>query len=125
MERPTVKANYTKQELEAYALYRKNAEVRTIKKLLRKKAVRTGEQSIEEQEEYREPLAIERYTELKIQLSWGGDGCGYFITVDSDGEVVKGVYYWEDWGVYEEVPLSKEELELVSQAYYIEALLEG
>ena len=125
MERTTTKRTYTQEELEAYALHRKNAAIKTIKKLLRKKVVRTGEQGIDEQEEYIEPLAIDRYTEIRIQLSWGGDGDGYRITVDSEGHILRGVYYWEDWGVYEEVGLSKEELELVTQVYYIDALLEG
>ena len=124
MKRPTTKHTYTKEDLQQYAVYRKNLALKMLQKLLRKKAVRTGEQSIEEQEEYREPLAIDRYTELRIQLSWGGDGDGYRITIDRDGELVKGVYYWEDWGVYEEVPLSEEELETINQAYYIDSLLE-
>ena len=123
MERPTTKSNYTKEDLQTYALYRKNLALKTLQKLLRKKAVRTGEQSIEEQEEYREPLAIDRYTELRIQLSWGGDGDGYCITIDREGEIVKGVYYWEDWSMYEEMPLSEVELEAINQAYYIDSLL--
>ena len=124
MERPTTKSNYTKEDLQTYALYRKNLALKTLQKLLRKKAVRTGEQSIEEQEEYREPLAIDQYTELRIQISTGGDGDGYYITIDREGEIVRGVYYWEDWGVYEEVPLSEEELATISEAYYIDSLLE-
>ena len=109
MERPTTKHTYTKEDLQQYAVYRKNLALNTLQKLPRKKAVRTGEQSIDEQEEYQEPLAIDRYTELRIQLSTGGDGDGYRITIDREGEIVNGVYYWEDWGVYEEVRLSKEE----------------
>ena len=124
MERPTTKHTYTKEDLQQYAVYRKNLALNTLQKLLRKKAVRTGEQSIDEQEEYQEPLAIDRYTELRIQLSTGGDGDGYRITTDREGEIVKGVYYWEDWGVYEEVPLSKEELATISEAYYIKSILE-
>ena len=124
MERPTTKHTYTKEDLQQYVLYRKNIALSTLQTLLHKKAVRTSEQSIEEQEEYQEPLAIDRYTELRIQLSTGGDGDGYRITIDREGEIVKGVYYWEDWGVYEEVPLSKEELATISEAYYIESILE-
>ena len=124
MKRPTTKHTYTKEDLQQYAVYRKNLALKTLQKLLRKKAVRTGEQRIEEQEEYSEPLAVDRFTELRIQLSWGGDGDGYCITIDSDCQIVKGVYYWEDWGVYEEVPLSEEELEAINQAYYIDSLLE-
>ncbi len=108
MERPTVKRNYTKEDLERYARYRKNAELHALKKLLRKKMVRHGLQTIYEQEEYREPLALDRYTEFRIQLSTGGDGDGYRITIDSEGNLVRGTYYWEDWCVYEEVPLSKD-----------------
>jgi hypothetical protein len=68
-------------------------------------------------DEYREPLSIEVFKEVKILLSWGGPEDGYKLTFDKDNELIYGVYYRADWGQYEEVSLNEEELQIVYDHY--------
>ena len=103
------------QDLKDYALYRKNEEVKDMEKI--NKQLAEGK-ALEDLEDYREPLAVSKKLEITIELSTGGDADGYKLLVDIEArEIVSGVYYWADWGVYEEVELSREELGLVEQFY--------
>lgn len=116
-KRPTINSNYTKQDLRDYALYRKNEELKDITKLLNKYKNKKNKDFTDD-EDYREPLSVEEKIYLKITLSWGGDGDGFILQIDRDtGDVISGVYYWEDWGVYEEVNLTDEELEVVEEYF--------
>jgi len=118
MQNPT-QGKYTKEDLREYALYRKNDEIEDIKKLFQDQSVQSGEKSPEEHNEYREPLAFSKETVIDIQLSTGGDADGFKLSFNEHNELMDGVYYWADWGVYEEVRLNNEELELVDSLYSV------
>ncbi len=116
---PTTKGNYTKEDLREYAGQRKEWAVENIKTILSDPKVVSGEISPDEHEEYWEPLAFSKEILVDIQLSTGGDADGFKLTFNKEKELLKGVYYWADWGVYEEVELSEEELELVDNLYSV------
>lgn len=118
MPNPT-QGKHTKEDLKEYALYRKNDEIEDIKKLFQDQSVVNGEKSVEEHNEYREPLAFSKEAVIDIQLSTGGDADGFKLSFNEQNELMDGVYYWADWGVYEEVRLSNEELELVDTLYSV------
>jgi len=121
MENPNIKGHATPESLRAYALYRKNDEMKDIKKVGAE--MESGKiESDNESENYREPLGISIEKVIKIQLSTGGDGDGFKFTADGSG-ITGGVYYWEDWGCYEEVELSQAELDLVADYYMIDEWL--
>lgn len=124
-ERPTVTSNYTKQDLTKYAYYRKSVEVENIKNILNDKKVIHGDISSEEHEEYRDPLCFAKQIVIHVQLSTGGDGDGFKFTFSDEKELLFGVYYWADWGVYEEVTLSDDELELVDNLYCVSDWIMG
>jgi hypothetical protein len=65
---------------------------------------------------YREPLSIETTTEIKVLLSWGGGEVGFKLRF-KDKELLSGVYYFADWGQYEEVSLNEDELNLIYEFY--------
>jgi|SRR5690606_217564 len=113
MENPTHKAGYTQNELREYAFYRKEKEMERLQNL---NNIEDTEER-EESEENREPLSFEIEKTIKILLSWGGDSDGYKLTFDKENELISGVYFWSDWGVYEEVELSEEELNSVYDLY--------
>lgn len=119
VQQPTVRENYTKKDCEEYALQRKNWAIENIKTIQNDPKVVEGEISPDKHEEYWEPLAITREILVEIQLSTGGDADGFKLVFDENYTVIKGVYYWADWGVYEEVPLSDEELDAVDSLYYV------
>ncbi len=125
MENPVTNGNYTKEDVRDYAYYRKGCELYDIEELLKDKKVQDGEISAEDHEDYREPLAISKETVVKIELSWGGDADGFKLTFDENNQLINGVYYWADWGVYEEVRLSDEELDLVDQLYAVSEYIGG
>ncbi len=125
LQQPTVKGQYTKKECEEYAVRRKDWAIGIIKTIQTDPKVVEGEISPDEHEEYIEPLAITREVLVEIQLSTGGDADGYKLIFDEYYSVIKGVYYWADWGVYEEVQLSDEELDLVDSFYAIGDWLSG
>ncbi len=113
MKNPTHEAGFSKEDLKKYAQYRKEREFLRINKL-------NGIEDSEEREnsdENREPLSFDIEKVVKIQLSWGGDGDGYKLTFDKENNLISGVYYWEDWGVYEEINLSDEEVDEVYSLY--------
>lgn len=113
MDNPTRKAGYTKEDLKEYARYRKQKDIKGIDKVLH------SVEDAREHEDYRLPLSVTEMKVVNIQLSWGGDEDGYKLYFDSSGELSHGVYYWADWGVYEEVALSYEEAEKVVEYYRI------
>lgn len=119
MENPNNKSGATKEQLRDYAQWRKDDEMKDIEKV--KKDANSGKvESIHEHEEYREPLSIMKSTVVEIQLSWGGDGDGFLIEIDDNHNIIGGKYYWEDWGVYEEIELSDEETNTIYDYYYLE-----
>jgi len=120
--RPTLKEKYTTAELREYASWRKDQELAALRRVLEHDR-RSGNVT-EAHKDYRNPLGIEIRTELVIQLSWGGDGDGYKLLFDRSGDVLSGLYFWEDWFVYEEVPLSRAELDSVCAAYGTDGMLE-
>jgi hypothetical protein len=71
--------------------------------------------------DYLEPLSLRRLTEVTIQLSWGGPGDGFKLYLNEAGKVESGLYYWEDWGTYEQEGLEEKELRQVAD--YFEPLL--
>jgi len=125
MENPVTNDNYTKEDVRDYAYYRKGCELYDIEELLKDKKVQNGEISPEEHEDYREPLAIAKQTIVKIELSWGGDADGFKLTFDQSNQLLSGVYYWADWGVYEEIELTENELATVNRLYYVTDWLLG
>lgn len=68
-------------------------------------------------EEYREPLSILKEKAFNILLSWGGPSDGYKLTFDNNNNLVKGVYWFADWGTYAENELTDKEAELVYEVY--------
>jgi len=121
MNRPTIKGNYTKEDLKKYALYRKDEEFKTIDKI-KNDVEDSKEDNYNEHELYSEPSAITDYKLIKIELSTGGDADGFKLEYSHNGkywELQSGLYYWADWGVYEEVPLSNEEAEEIAEFYAI------
>ena len=87
-------------------------ELKTIKKLSKL-------DEPQEHEEYREPLSIDVVKEVKILLSWGGPEDGYKLRFDNQNNLISGVYYMANWGEYEEIELSEDELSIVDNFYYI------
>ena len=113
MDNPTHETGYTKEDLKEYARYRKQEDMKGIDTVLKSK----GEAW--KHEDYREPLSVMETKVVNIQLSWGGDEDGYKLYFDDSGELDRGVYYWGDWGVYEEVALTHEEAEKVEDYYWL------
>lgn len=112
MKNPNNKQGATPEELKKYALYRAKRQAEAVKAICEEEDA----EKREEYKDYREPLAIDCEQVLDICLSTGGDADGYKITL-KDGEAVSGLYYWADWGVYEEVPLREKELDEVIDLY--------
>jgi hypothetical protein len=117
MERLTREQVRTPEQAKQYARQRKENEIKELLKI--KKALENGKdwENIQEMDEWREPLAIDKWRTFKIALSWGGDADGFLIDIDENGEVISGRYYWADWGIYEEVELTEEETEMVAEIY--------
>jgi len=115
MENPCHKAGYKKEDLIEYARYRKNLEMEDNKKILKKAQKKNI--PVNEMDEYRNPLSVNKITKLNILLSWGGDGDGYKLEIDEENNIIRGFYYWEDWGVYEEVGLTNEEIDNIVNIY--------
>lgn len=113
-DQPTRKANSTPQELKEYAHKRAKLELATIDYL-------NSKDDPQADDEYREPLGITQTKLIKIELSWGGDADGFKIEME-DYEAISGVYYWADWGVYEEVQLTEKELDKIVSFYALDCL---
>jgi hypothetical protein len=90
-------------------------EIKNIK-IVQDKQIES-EKDLEDFEEWREPLSIEKQTIVKILLSWGGGEDGYKLYFDDEKNLIKGIYYKADWGEYQEVELNEEELNLIFDVY--------
>ena len=100
----------------AYQHYQ--GEMVSLTRLLEKPSVKHGLTSVEEYEEYREPLSLDERKEVTVLLSWGGPSDGYKVYFDKDGEAAEGFYFFADWFEYEEFKLSNEELDRVLAIYF-------
>ena len=69
-------------------------------------------------------LSIEKNYMVEIQLSTGGDADGFKLFFNQYKELIKGCFYWADWGQYAERYLDEEELNLVNDFFYAEGVLE-
>jgi hypothetical protein len=72
--------------------------------------------SLEQSEHYREPLEITLYKEINIGLSYGGPADGFKLRYYKD-ELQGGVYYFQDWGTYDEMELTDDEAAKVESHY--------
>ena len=72
--------------------------------------------NIEEHDSAPESLCVMERIEKNVQLSWGGPSDGYKIYFDQ-GDPVCGVYYFADWGTYDEVDLNDEEVSNIVDLY--------
>lgn len=104
----------TPEQVEEHARRQLREEIESLERI--KKELEEGKE-IEEIEEMKEPLAITSGYHITIELSTGGPADGFILYYSEHKELVDGVYYWADWGVYREVPLRNEEIELVEQVY--------
>jgi hypothetical protein len=114
MEKLTREQVKTREDARRYAVQRLKEEVERLKKA--KEEIERG-RDIEEIEEVRQPLAISAGYQLTIELSCGGDADGFILYYNENKELEGGVYYWADWGQYEEIDLWNEEAELVEMVY--------
>lgn len=89
-------------------------EIKKIKELQKKE---DDEKSLNERDDFRNPLSIEKEIEVKILLSWGGGSDGYKLTFSKEKELLRGVYFMADWGTYNEIDLSEDELNLIYEVY--------
>lgn len=119
--RPTEFSGSNDYVLSQYALYRKKDEMRDIQKIIDYVANDTSEESptADEHEDYRAPLSVDEKRVFDICLSTGGDADGFKLTFNKEGELLSGVYYWADWGVYKEESLSDDEADTVQEYYYV------
>lgn len=125
MENPTHSGPYTEADLRKYAAYRaeQNAKANaSIVEALDDESLDYDDLSAHDQ--YREPLCYDEERILNITLSTGGDADGYRLKIDENGEIMSGVYYWADWGVYQEVPLDDDELENIERIYNVSGMTE-
>lgn len=123
MPNPVINGKYSEQDLREYARYRKAKDIEGIMRMHKDPNIQNCAMAIDDHEDYREPLAYSKQIIMDIQLSTGGDADGYKLTFDDNNELLSGVYYWADWGVYQEVRLDEEELVLVESLYTVGILL--
>ena len=75
--------------------HKKKQEMTDINKINRE----TGGdwEEIEKHPDYRTPLSYDESKEIKILLSWGGDGDGFKLNTDKENMTTGGKYYWAGW----------------------------
>lgn len=73
-------------------------------------------ESQNDSEDYREPLSIDLHKEIKILLSTGGPADGFKLNYYKD-ELQGGVYFWQDWGTYDEAELTPDQAQTVEDFY--------
>lgn len=67
-----------------------------------------------------DPLCIDEFIEIDIELSTGGPADGFKIYLDAKTRgPLRGCYYYSDWGWYEEEWLRPPELDLVVEHFGI------
>lgn len=103
----------TKEQARQYARERMMQEIERIKKLQSIEDIDEREKN----ENWREPLAVSKGYTITIELSTGGDADGFILQYDKDKELTGGVYYWADWGFYEEITLRMKEARLIEEIY--------
>ncbi len=75
----------------------------------------------DERDSARDVLAIEKRTEIHIQLSWGGPADGFYLYFDKEDDLVEGFYYFQDWFKDKaRFYLSNSEMDMVAQFYGID-----
>jgi hypothetical protein len=119
MENHTIRGGFAEADLRKYAGFRKNQEISDIKAILKDSRLIDGSMGLYEHQGYRDPLAFDKTIVIDIQLSTGGDADGYKLSFDENKTLISGIYYWADWGVYEEIKLNNEELELIDNLYSV------
>lgn len=62
-------------------------------------------------------LSVDSEVEVHLQFSWGGPSDGIRVTVDSDGDVSGGHYYFLDWFDGARRELDRYDLETVEQVF--------
>ena len=106
----------SREDLRRFVVASRIAEINNIEKI-RKWQSKHPDAEVSENENYREPLSIDKKLEINILLSWGGPSDGFKLLFDDERELVSGVYWYADWGTYDEAQLDKEEMELVYDFY--------
>lgn len=110
-----IKDNATPQERREFVFAKLQDELKDIVAI--QEAMNTNKiESQNDSESYREPLEISLTKEIKILLSWGGPADGFKLQY-KDNELTGGVYFWQDWGTYDEAELTDEEAETVRDFY--------
>jgi len=105
----------TEQEKRAAMFKAMQDEIKTIDEI--NKQLRDGKiEEKEKSEEYREPLAVDLRKEIKITLSTGGPADGFTLYYYRD-ELQGGVYWFADWGTYDEIELNDEEAQKIEDFY--------
>ena len=114
VSRPSGKLNDHEQRL--YAEYRRAELMANVRQVIKDQP--DGEYT--EDDNYRDPLAIMAEHSIKIELSTGGDADGVKLFFDYEYCLDRGVYYWADWGVYQEVEMTDDEARELLNFYCIE-----
>jgi hypothetical protein len=107
----------TQEDANTKAFQRLNNRLKQIRELTNAET--------EEAEEERNNLALSIQKEyiVEIQLSTGGDADGFKLFFSKDKELLRGVFYWADWGQYAERSLTEEELNEINDFFYAEGVL--
>lgn len=106
------------EDAKKYAFQRAMEAIKNVEKESQK--LENDELEDEEREAIREEnelLDISYDYRLKLMLSTGGDADGFILYYNKDKDLEGGVYYWADWGEYEEVGLKDDEAEAVERLY--------
>lgn len=77
----------------------------------------TEELNAEDSDIMFEPLSISKVITHTIMLSYGGPEDGFKIAYSEDNELLGGVYYFKDWGTYDETPITNEQAEQIAELY--------
>lgn len=74
---------------------RENPDARRMYRELDRPAEDTAEAARERMWEY--PLAVERFTVVRVELSTGGPADWFEATIDDDGTITRVEYVFQDW----------------------------
>ncbi len=97
-----------------------NEETNHQKRLMDELDSRFNEIRDESREDPLEPLSVTETVEVEIELSTGGPSDGFRIYLEKDTrEPVNGCYYFSDWGWSKEHWLTKDEVMLISNYFWI------
>ena len=105
----------TPQTKEAAMFASRQEEIKKIKQI--QKDINAGKVgSPSEHEDYRKPEDITLEKTVLISLSWGGPADGFKLFYHNN-KLNGGVYYFGDWGIYEEAELNNEEAKIIEDYY--------